>query len=426
MKISISGIRGIVGHDFSPKDVLKFCNGFSNIIKSKKCVVACDMRPSSKIIKNFVIASLMQNGIDTCDLGIIPTPVVFYESRIYGAGIMITASHNPISWNGLKCNINGKNIDEDQIIAINKYQNSYQNYIGREIKLNVKYIQGVKKIINTDIVNSKLVIDVCGGTSKKIIKCMLREFKIKPQIINDGMDNLDHTDPVNSKLERLISLTTNSKIGFALDVDGDRLIVAKNGRKWNGDVSILLCIARSIKLGYKKFVISLDTSVTVEKYILNMGCKVCYSKVGELNVVRRIEETDSDAGGEGSSGGFILSKFNYCRDGLLACILISSMTDMQINCILKYSDTTFLVRYKININSNYHDKILSKIKYEMKQYGKIITVDGVKIIINSTNWILIRKSNTEHDVMRISIESDQLCKVKTMKKEINKIIKCFL
>ena len=115
MKISISGVRGIYGTDLSPKNIFEFCNNFSSLIESGKCVIGRDTRPTGKMILDSVSATLMQNGIDVYNLGMVPTPVVFRESRKYGAGIMVTSSHNPIEWNGLKFILNGKGINEDEL-----------------------------------------------------------------------------------------------------------------------------------------------------------------------------------------------------------------------------------------------------------------------------------------------------------------------
>ena len=111
MKISISGVRGIYGKDLSPKDILEFCNNFSTLIKSRKCVIARDTRPTGKIILDNVCAALMQNGIDVYNLGMVPTPIVFKEAKEYGAGIMVTSSHNPIEWNVLKFILEGRGIN---------------------------------------------------------------------------------------------------------------------------------------------------------------------------------------------------------------------------------------------------------------------------------------------------------------------------
>ena len=98
----MSGIRGIFGKDLMLRDILKFSKNFSVLINSKKCVIATDTRPSGHMITETVKAGLMQSGIDVYDLGIAPTPVAFRESRKYGAGIIVTSSHNPIEWNGLR------------------------------------------------------------------------------------------------------------------------------------------------------------------------------------------------------------------------------------------------------------------------------------------------------------------------------------
>ena len=89
MKKTISGIRGIFGYDLNLKDIIEFSNNFSSLIKSQKCVIGRDTRPTGKMIQETVSAVLMKNGIDVFDLGMVPTPVVFSEARKYGAGIVI-------------------------------------------------------------------------------------------------------------------------------------------------------------------------------------------------------------------------------------------------------------------------------------------------------------------------------------------------
>ena len=112
MKISISGIRGIYGTDFFPHDVIRFCDGFSKLIKNGKCVIGRDTRSTGEMIEKLVSATLLEKGIDVQVLGITPTPVVFRKAREVGAGIVITSSHNPLEWNGLKFIIDGRGITE--------------------------------------------------------------------------------------------------------------------------------------------------------------------------------------------------------------------------------------------------------------------------------------------------------------------------
>lgn len=424
MQISISGIRGIFGYDFLLENVIKFCNGFSHITKSKKCAIGRDIRPSSNIIKNIASATLMQNGIDVYDLGIMPTPVVFRESREYGSGVMITASHNTMEWNGIKYSINGKGVNDNQIKIITSHKMHFQYCIGEDIKADTRYANDVNQIIKNKISGRKLIIDVCGGTSKQILNKVLSKCNSKALIINDNARNVRYTDPVYDKLDGLVMHTSNNKIGFALDVDGDRLVVVKNGKKLAPDSTVLLCISKAIELGYKKFVVSLDTSIVVTNYITRMGCEICYSKIGERNVVEQIEKTESHAGGEGSSGGFILPEFNYCRDGILACILITSITDKNIDDVLKHSNNSFISRYKISIRTDMINIMLTKLYAKIKYSGEIVThLDGIKIMFDENSWALIRKSNTENNTIRVSIESDQKTKMHMLEKKINLFIK---
>src|ERR671919_2270066 len=117
MKISISGVRGIYGVDLSLHEIIRFTRLFASIIKSetRKCVLAQDTRHSSRIISEIVSASLIEQGIDVYNFGVAPTPLVFREARKYGSGFVVTASHNPLEWNGLKFIIKGRGIFEDEL-----------------------------------------------------------------------------------------------------------------------------------------------------------------------------------------------------------------------------------------------------------------------------------------------------------------------
>ncbi len=118
-------------------------------------------------------------------------------------------------------------------------------------------------------------------------------------------------------------------------------------------------------------------------------------------------KNNAQAGGEGSSAGFILPEFNYCREGILTSGLISSMLEnSKFSEILNYMESYFQIRKKVEVDSNYHDKIIENIKKEiMKKYSEIDVRDGIKVIMDENTWILIRKSNTE-DIIRISGESN--------------------
>jgi len=424
VKISISGIRGIFGNDLTLKDVLRFCNNFSALVKSKNCVIAYDTRPSSSIIVETASAALMQCGINVYNLGMVPTPVIFRESRKYQAGIIVTSSHNPIEWNGLKFIVNGRGINEQELKTIVNDQDSSKSVIGVESKIESKYIDEAANLIGKVSGTPKVVVDIGGGAAKNVAPALLEKIGCQVKIINENLDKCSRgPDPTTDDLKDLIS-NCNGSIGFAFDLDGDRLVVVKDRKKLSPDVTLGLGIAKALELGYKKFVLSIDSSVSVEKFILENGGEVQRSKVGEANVIDLMLKTKSQAGGEGSSGGFILPEFNYCRDGILTSGLIVSMLEKKnFEDILQLMEKYYQVREKISIESKLHDKTLEKLQEKMsKRFGNIITMDGIKAIIDDESWVLVRKSNTE-DIIRISAESNNAEKVKTIIQQTKDLVK---
>jgi len=418
MKKTISGIRGIFGDDFNLKDVLFFCNNFSSLIESKKCVIGKDTRPSGIMVKETASAALMKNGVNVYDLGTVPTPVVFRESRKYGAGIIITSSHNPIEWNGIKFIVNGRGINESELPKILEHQVIVKTKFGTEEQITSTYLEDAKKIIGQIENQPKIVIDIGGGAAKEFAPNLLSELGCKIEVINDNPINCKRgPDPTADSLSDLIAVTPEKGIGFAFDLDGDRLVVVKDGKKQTPDVTLGLGVAKSLDLGYKKFVLSIDTSIAVEKFIKERGGSVMRSKVGEANVIDLMLKTNAQAGGEGSSGGFILPEFNYCREGILTSGLIASMLgNPQFNEILDFMESYKQIREKINVDSLFHDKVIEEVSRRFsKEYSDVTTDDGIKAIIDEDSWILIRKSNTE-DIIRISAESNNV-------ERCNKIVK---
>ena len=425
MKISISGIRGIFGNDFTQKDVLKFCNSFSTLVKSKKCAIGTDTRPTCHIIKETAAAALMQCGIDVFDLGMVPTPVVFRESRKYGAGIVVTSSHNPLEWNGLKFIVDGRGINEDELNSVVNEQVTSKTKIGTETLIGSSYVDDAVNLIGKIDGNPKTIVDIGGGAAKDVAPSLLKKLGCNVKTINENIGKSTRgPDPTTDNLETLIANTGSKDIGFAFDLDADRLVVVYDRKKQSSDVTLGLGVAKALELGYKKFVFSIDTSVSVEKFVTQNGGTVQRSKVGEANVIDLMLKTKAQAGGEGSSAGFILPEFNFCRDGLLTSGLIASMLGTAtFNDILKFMSNYYQSRDKIAIISNLHDKTIVKLYENMKgKFSEIITIDGVKAIVDENSWVLVRKSNTE-DIIRISSESNSLQKAQEIKNQVLDLVK---
>lgn len=424
MKKTISGIRGIFGEDLNLKDVLEFCNNFSSLIQSGKCAIGKDTRPTGSMIKDTASAALMQNGIDVFNLETVPTPVVFREARKYGAGIVASSSHNPIQWNGLKFIIEGRGINEKELPKIIEKQEIPKTTIGAEQDISSSYIEDARKIIGSLESKPEVVVDIGGGAAKGFAPELLESIGCKVHSINENLKGSSRgPDPTADSLTDLVSASSGKEIGFAFDLDGDRLVVVRNGKKQTPDVTLGLGVAKSLELGYKKFVLSIDTSVSVEKFIKENGGTVQRTKVGEANVIEQMIKDNAQAGGEGSSGGFILPEFNYCREGILTSGLISSILgSMKFNEVLDFMESYFQIRDKTEIDAQLHDKVIEKVQTTFeKNYSEVITLDGVKGIIDENSWVLVRKSNTE-DIIRVSAESNDESKCKQIVKDTIELV----
>ncbi len=425
MKKTISGIRGIFGEDLNLKNVLEFCNNFSSLIKSQKCVIGKDTRPSGPMIKDAACAALMNNGVDVFNLETAPTPVVFREARKYGAGIVVSSSHNPINWNGMKFIIEGRGINQEELPQVIEHQEILKSRIGIECDISSSYIDDAEKIIGTIENQPEIAVDIGGGAAKGFAPDLLKKIGCKVEILNEELSGCSRgPDPTSDELSELIAASAKKEIGFAFDLDGDRLVVVRKGKKQTPDVTLGLGVAKSLELGYKRFVLSIDTSVSIEKFILERGGTVQRSKVGEANVMDLMLKNEAQAGGEGSSAGFILPEFNYCREGILTSGLIASMLgSSKFDEVLDYMENYSQIREKIDVDSTLHDKIMQEISAKLeKQYSQVITLDGIKGIIDEHSWVLIRKSNTE-DSIRVSAESNNEEKCRKITREALELVK---
>ncbi len=406
-------------------DVLKFSNSFSVLIKSKKCVVGTDTRLSRNIIAETVKAGLMQCGVDIYNLGVVPTPVVFRESQKYGAGIVVTASHNPTEWNGLKMLIDGKGINQEQLDLITNEQVTNKSKIGLENNINSAYVDEAAQIIGKVSDNPKVIVDVGGGSAKNIASSLLQKIGCDVITINNDLEKSSRgPDPTSDPLDELVSKSKDVDIGFAFDLDADRLVVVKNGKKLSSDSTLGLGVAKALELGCKNFVLSLDTSISIEKYIKKKGGTVFRSKVGEVNVIEKIVETQSCAGGEGSSGGFIFPDFNFCRDGILTSgLIVSLMRKDEFSDVLNLMEKYHQIREKIEVGLEYQEKVLKNLFDVLKEkYRNLQTLDGIKVIVDEDSWFLIRKSNTEN-IIRISTESNSLEDARNIHLQTKELVK---
>jgi phosphomannomutase len=300
---------------------------------------------------------------------------------------------------------------EHELEEMLKMTSEHGGKFGNEFNIYSTYLDTVAEMTKSNNAAAvKVGIDAAGGAACGYAEHLFKKLGYKYYSIN-GIAGISSRgpDPTADDLTELRALVTANKLdhGFGLDLDADRLVVVNSkGEKLSPDSTLLLCVARALEIGMKKFVTSIDTSVAIEKYIQKSNGKVvAYSKVGEANVVSKMLDVNADAGGEGSSAGFIMPKINMCRDGLLAAATISTLDKKTADECLKVASQFTQIRSKIVANSSLHQAVIEKLPdiFKSESYS-ILTEDGVKAIMDEDSWVLIRPSNTEHAI-RISVES---------------------
>ena len=416
MKKTISGIRGIVGTDFGIKDTIRFCRNFASLTDGG-CVTGMDTRPSSEMMMHAAHAGLMDGGASVCSMGMVPTPVVFREARrTTGAGVMVTSSHNPLEWNGLKFILSGRGINGAELSSIVAEQTGRDGSIGTAAAPGTldnhtsSYVEEAAEIIGDVEGGPRVVVDVGGGAAIHTAPRLYSKIGCRVDTINMERGSRD-PDPTTDSLDALVASSSKADAGFAFDLDGDRLVIVMGGAKQSPDTTLGLGVAGALERGCKNFVLSADTSLGVERLIQGGGGISTRAKVGEANVVDEMIRRKAQAGGEGSSGGFILSEFNHCRDGLLAGGMIMSMMQKddrgkRLREVLEVLGRYHIVRTKIRADPAKHDHMMAKAaRWLEARCSEVQRLDGLKGIVGEESWILVRASNTE-DAVRISAESD--------------------
>ena len=413
MKVSISGIRGQYGNDLLSTDVSKFTRSFAATLVggNNSCIVSRDTRPSGQILAYAALTSLLEQGVQAFYLDIAPTPITFREARKHKGGVIITASHNPLDWNGLKFILNGKGISEQDLGRVLADKDYRPFKPGSLFQANSSYVEDLMNFMHdgNHSHRKRIGLDPGGGAASGYINKLFKELGQDYLAINDTYCVSSRgTDPTVEELNELRMLVTDNRLslGFAFDLDGDRVVVVdRYGRKMEPDATLLLCVGAAIDNGARKFVVSLDTSLALEKFIKNSGGKIVYSKVGEANVVSKMLETGADAGGEGSSAGYISPNFTMCRDGLLASTLISSLDEKKQDEYLHSIRSYTQQRSKVYVSNSAKFRIIDELVEPLQRIAtETILDDGIKVLLDENSWILVRPSNTE-DIMRISVES---------------------
>ncbi len=431
--ISVSGIRGIVGRDLKVEDAMRFGKLFGLALGDcdKPVILAGDSRISGDAMRCAVAAGLMSVGRNVIDIGIVTTPGACLAVRKLGAagGAVITASHNPIEWNGIKMigtdglsfdSEKAKKIKEEFYSAEIEHNSAEQcGHISKNADIHDLHIKSVLNACDLKLLEQirqrkfKIVLDSvngagCIGTAK-----LIDEFGCELiHINNEPNGKFAHTpEPISENLTQLADEVkrTGAEIGFAQDPDADRLaIVDEKGVFIGEEYTLVLASWFVLKHTPGPVAVNLSTSRMIDDLAAKFSQKVIRTAVGETNVAKAILENDCPIGGEGN-GGVIFPKVVPVRDSFSGIALILQLlaeTGRTISELVDELPRYVMIKRKFPCNLEQAPKRIADLssRYADEQ---ISTIDGLRIDWpDKKAWVHIRSSNTE-PIIRIIAEAPE-------------------
>ena len=419
-----NGVRGVVNEDLTPEFALQMGKAIGKAMGGT-IAIATDTRTSAHLIKTAVSSGIMAVGANILDLGVLPTPALQYYIKTHkniSGGVMITASHNPPMFNGIKCimqdGTEADHKDEDKIEAL--FRKKIQG-VSWESAGTMEFIRGAGEDYVNSIIskvdaeairkaNLKVCLDCANGAACETSPLLLKKLNVATATINsfpEGRSPGRPSEPTEENLKETLALTRTSgaDLGIAHDGDADRCVfITSEGEYVSGDKALAL-LSKYILLKKKGLVVTtVSTSAVVEDTVREAGGEIEFTEVGAPVVARKmIERKNAVFGGE-ENGGLIFPEEQYCRDGgmAIAMMLEYIVKEGPLKTQVSKLPVYYTVKKKIECPNEMKKIVLDHIIKESSG-GRIDRTDGIKVIFDD-GWILARPSGTE-PLFRIFSES---------------------
>jgi phosphomannomutase len=424
LKISISGVRGVVGDSLLPPLLTRFAESFGTYLNSGEIVVGRDTRTSGEMVKHAVFAGLMSTGCQVIDLDICPVPTIQHMVRKLEArgGVAITASHNPVEWNALKlirgdgCFLNSYQAEE--LLSV-YHQGDYKKAREQEILPVKKNDQGIRSHLGQILEHYgpvswnkrrfKVAIDCCNGAGSLMTPRLLEALGCEVVSINTTPNGIfpHPPEPVPQNLTELCQLVkdSGSDVGFAQDADADRLAIISQEARPIGEENTLALAVRFVLSRERGVVVTnLSTTQAIDDIAQALNCRVIRTRIGEVNVTETMKKEGAIIGGEGN-GGVIFPRINFARDSLVAIALIlhyMAATGAPLSVLVDELPRYFSVKQTVPCPSSQVRPLLKRLQ-ETYSGERTDHTDGLKII-RPDSWAHVRPSNTE-PIVRVVVEA---------------------
>ena len=432
--VSVSGVRGEVGVSLDVRIITQFAMAFGTFVGGRTVVIGRDSRTSSPTVRHAVLAGLFATGCHVIDVGLCPTPTILLMAKTLRAqgSITITASHNPVAWNGIEFSSASGGLltqaERDELMRIYETEDfalAPWNEQGTletcedAVGCHLDQILGSSWLV-PDLIREatlKVVIDCGNGAGSVISPSLLRKLGCRVVELNcipDGHFRRP-AEPTPEALDTLCKtvLDSDADIGFAHDGDADRLVVVtERGVPLSGEWTLAFITDFILSKTKGDVVATVSTSRMLDDIAANHGVTLHRTKVGVGWVVEKMHEVDASVGGEGT-GGVIYPDIHYTTDGIASIAAIAQYlaeSDVSVTQLVESMPQYQMCRKKLEIPSQELATRLMNLALEVYQEAceagaepQIELTDGIKRVW-SDRWVNIRPSGTE-PVIRIFSEA---------------------
>ena len=430
--LSISGLRGIIGDGLDPEYVTRFAAALGTVVNGGTVVLSRVGRSTGEMLRHAVLSGLMATGCKVLDLGIATTPTCGVMVTALGAagGLQLTASHNPIEWNGLKpFSPQGSVFDKtagERLLQVINGTPAYRNWSGLgSVELvadpSSEHQRRVFKLVDVAAIRAKkfkIVLDCNHGSGSILGPKLLTDLGCEVIVMGDVADGqFEHpAEPLKENLTTLMAavIAHGADAGFAQDPDADRLAIVDNTGRYIGE-ELTLGLAVDHVLSRKKgpVVVNGSTSRVTADIAARFGCPFHRSHVGEANVVEKMRQVQALIGGEGN-GGVIEPEVGFVRDSFVSMAYVldglasgRSSLSAWVDSLPKYT----IIKDKLHCPRERVDRACAALR---AAYGSATVTEGDGLRLDwPDQWVQVRASNTE-PIIRVIAEAPDDAKAKSL------------
>ena len=430
--VSVSGVRGIAGQSLTEETIRQFAAAFGTWLPSgSRVLLARDTRPSGEAFAAEAASALRTTGCDVLDLGVCSTPgakLMVGELETAGA-LVLTASHNPAQWNGLKLvRADGVFLNAGQCGEVEKIVSTGQFRVGGSLgvvepiprsEVHRVHSERLLSAVDAERIRAaglKVAVDPCNGTGGLLLPELMAALGVESTFINAVPDGrfAHEPEPIPANLEQLGRAVTahGGAVGFAVDPDADRVaLVDETGRPIGEDLTLAIAVDAVTAHTRGTVVTTLSTSQVVSDAAAGNGCPVELTPVGEVHVVEKMLEVGAVIGGEGN-GGVILMDVAPGRDAAVGISLVlealASSAGSSLSALVDKLPSYSIEKRKVSCPPQQLDLAVASLRRRYPDACAHPVEDGVKLYFSGgleCPWVHLRASNTE-PVVRIIAESD--------------------